>query len=258
MLKEDIITGNAFRDICDDYIDDDKPYISLENKPKIIFLKTDWIEIFKEKVLPKIDYQFKLVTHNADRPAPSGNFDLLDDKRLIKWFGMNCNAAHPKLQPIPIGIANEKWPHGDKNTLLDIINSNICIEKLVYANFDISTNYKERSRISQLLNEKQFVDYDRQKHSFKTYLQTLKTYKYVISPPGNSIDCHRVWEALYLGVIPIIEANNTMSYFYDLPILVVDSFSELTVELLENQYTILTTRNKSKKLFSHYSNMIKT
>ena len=215
MLREEIITGNAFKNICDDFLDEEKPYIDITKKPKSIFLKTDWIELFKSKVLPKIDYQFKLVTHNADRPAPSGNFDLLEDKRLVKWFGMNCQIKHPKLQPIPIGIANEKWTHGNKDVLLKVINSNIEHEKLIYANFDITTNYSERSRVNNQLCNMNFIDYDTNKYNFETYLQKLKTYKFVISPPGNSVDCHRVWESIYLDVIPIIERDTAMEYFYD-------------------------------------------
>jgi hypothetical protein len=151
MLKKNIITGNAFRDICDDYIDEDKPYISIIDKPKTIFLKTDWIEIFKTKVLPFIDYRFKLITHNADRSAISGNLDLLEDNRLIKWYGMNVDVRHSKLQPIPIGIANEKWPHGDKDILLEVINSDINKCELVYSNFDISTNVSTRSEIFDII-----------------------------------------------------------------------------------------------------------
>ena len=40
--------------------------------------------------------------------------------------------------------------------------------------------------------------------SFENYLQKLSQYKYAICPPGNGIDCHRLWECLYLGVIPIL------------------------------------------------------
>jgi hypothetical protein len=40
--------------------------------------------------------------------------------------------------------------------------------------------------------------------NFGAYLQNLSTHKYAICPPGNGIDSHRIWEALYLGVIPIM------------------------------------------------------
>jgi hypothetical protein len=257
MLREEIITGNAFKNICDDFLDEEKPYIDITKKPKSIFLKTDWIELFKNKVLPKIDYQFKLITHNADRPAPSGNLDLLEDERLLKWYGMNCQIEHLKLQPIPIGIANEKWPHGNKDILIEVVNSNTVSDKLVYSNFDVSTNPQRRSDVVNILKEKKYIDHDTEKHNFKSYLQKLKAYKYVISPPGNSVDCHRVWESIYLGVIPIIERNIAMDYFYDLPILVVDNFSEITEDLLISSIEYINTNKfKLKSKFTFYSKLI--
>jgi hypothetical protein len=258
MLKKDIITGNAFRDICDDYIDEDKPYISIIDKPKIIFLKTDWIEIFKLKVLPFIDYSFKLITHNADRSAVSGNLDLLEDSRLIKWFGMNVDIIHPKLQPIPIGIANEKWPHGNKDVLLKVINENNEKKNLVYCNFDITTNFNKRNNTINLLksNTHQYIDFESSKLSFESYVRKLSTYKFTISPPGNSIDCHRIWESIYLGVIPVVEKHSALEYWYDLPILFVESFELLNEKLLHEQYDAIVNRSNEKAFFNHYKKII--
>jgi hypothetical protein len=58
--------------------------------------------------------------------------------------------------------------------------------------------------------------------------------KFVISPPGNGIDCHRTWEALYMGCIPIVIKNDIYDNWSDLPILQVESYSQLTNETLEN------------------------
>jgi len=256
MNKEDIITGNAFKNLADDFLDEEKTYIDITKKPKIIFLKTDWIELFKMKVLPKINYKFKLITHNSDRSAPSGSIDLLNDSRLIKWYGMNCHFNHPKLQPIPIGIANEKWPHGNKDVLLEVIRADISKTKLCYSNFDLTTNHIRRPEIFQIIQTKDFIDIDTQKHNYKDYLTKLKSYKYVISPPGNSIDCHRVWEAIYLEVIPIVEKHLAMDYFYDLPILFVNSFNEITEEFLIKNYSSTLQTSKTLAFMQFYKNTI--
>lgn len=256
MTKEDIITGNAFKSIANDFLDEEKTYIDISKKPKIIFLKTDWIEIFKQKVLPHIDYNFKLITHNADRPAPSGNIDLLEDSRLIKWYGMNCQIRHSKLQPIPIGIANEKWPHGNKDVLLEVINTDTPKTNLCYNNFDLTTNHIRRPEIFKIIQTKDFIDIDPVKHSYKDYLTKLKSYKYVISPPGNSVDCHRIWEAIYLDVIPIVEKHLAMEYFYDLPILFVESFSLITKDFLDEHLLGLKQNKNVKANLSHYKNLL--
>eukprot|EP00040_Diaphanoeca_grandis_P011170 m.57229 g.57229 ORF g.57229 m.57229 type:complete len:347 (+) comp22350_c0_seq1:495-1535(+) len=36
------------------------------------------------------------------------------------------------------------------------------------------------------------------------YLETLATYAFVLSPPGNGYDCFRTWEVLAVGSIPIV------------------------------------------------------
>ena len=256
ITKEDMITGNEFKKIADDFLDEEKTFLDMAKKPKVIFLKTDWIEIFKNKILPKIDYQFTLITHNADRPAPSGNLDLLNDDRLIKWYGMNCDIIHPKLQPIPIGIANEKWAHGNKEQLLEVINTNIEKKNLCYSNFDLNTNTLRRPQIFEIIKTKSFIDLESQKLNFKDYLTKLKSYKYAISPPGNSIDCHRIWECLYLGVIPIVEKHLALEFFYDLPILFVNSFEEVTEELLNKEYLNLKLKNTQVSNFKFYKKMI--
>ena len=49
---------------------------------------------------------------------------------------------------------------------------------------------------------------------------------FVPSPAGNGIDCHRTWEAIYLGAVPVV----LKSEFYgreDWPVLVVDNWSDL-------------------------------
>ena len=76
--------------------------------------------------------------------------------------------------------------------------------------------------------------------SIFTKIKELSTYKFAISPDGNGIDCHRVWECIYVGCIPILKNNNIMfDFFKDLPILWVDNFSIVTETFLLEQYKIL-------------------
>ena len=36
---------------------------------------------------------------------------------------------------------------------------------------------------------------------------------FIISPPGNGIDTHRVWETIYAGSYPVVEKNLSMNSF---------------------------------------------
>jgi len=48
------------------------------------------------------------------------------------------------------------------------------------------------------------------------------------------MDCHRTWEALCLGAIPILKAPDFRQMFEDLPVLIVNEWTEITRELLDN------------------------
>ena len=68
------------------------------------------------------------------------------------------------------------------------------------------------------------------------YINDLSSYKFAISPQGNGVDCHRTWECLYLGVIPIVENSISMSFFQELPILFVDNYDIITEDFLHKKY----------------------
>ena len=69
------------------------------------------------------------------------------------------------------------------------------------------------------------------------YFDELPSYKFVISPEGNGIDCHRHYEALMAGCIPIMEDNPLIKEKYKgLPILYTRDYSEITTEYLDQKY----------------------
>lgn len=69
------------------------------------------------------------------------------------------------------------------------------------------------------------------------YFVTLPSYKFVVSPEGNGIDCHRHYEALIAGCIPIVERNESIERKYEgCPILYTHDYSEITPEYLEAKY----------------------
>lgn len=70
------------------------------------------------------------------------------------------------------------------------------------------------------------------------YFDLIPQYKFVFSPEGNGIDCHRHYEALIAGTIPIIEHNDIIKEKYKgCPILYTTDYSECTHEFLEQKYT---------------------
>ena len=71
----------------------------------------------------------------------------------------------------------------------------------------------------------------------KDYFEKLPDYKFVISPEGNGIDCHRHYEALIAGCIPIIERNLlTEEKYKGLPILYTTDYKEINENYLNKVY----------------------
>lgn len=66
---------------------------------------------------------------------------MLDDEKLIAWFAMNIdiNYSHPKLHPIPIGIAYSIWHNNGSSEILkkvlDAVAAGIQKKQLLYVNY---------------------------------------------------------------------------------------------------------------------------
>jgi hypothetical protein len=69
------------------------------------------------------------------------------------------------------------------------------------------------------------------------YFTEIAKYRFVISPEGNGIDCHRHYEALMAKCIPIVEDSPLIRAKYgNAPILYTRDYSEITQEYLEQKY----------------------
>lgn len=113
-------------------------------------------------------------------------------------------------------------------------------EKLVLCAISQTTDSRRRPtgiNRKQILNNLQKNRIQNIELEQGTYFSLLPSYKFVISPEGNGIDCHRHYEALLAGCIPIIEYNNQIQDKYKgLPILYTKDYSEITLDYLEQKY----------------------
>lgn len=220
----DFITGNKFKKICNYSLDEFGFNIlsePKENEILKIFVKIDYVHSF---FTTRQQRSYILYTHNGDLPVDDNYLRYLDDPYLLKWYGQNIMTIHPKLKSIPIGIANEKWIHGNETIFNEVLNKNIKKERLIYVNFDVNTNKCERNYCISELNKKGLFMGD--KLPFKEYLEELSKSYFVVSPNGNGIDCHKTWEALYLKTIPIVTNSTNIDFYKDFPIIVINDWSE--------------------------------
>lgn len=228
------ITGNKFKSISNFYLDEFGFGCLREpgnNEIPKFFVKTDYIDSFFSKVKPNFPYI--LLTHNSDYHINSNHFNFLNDTFLIKWFAQNVDFSHPKLFSIPIGIANEKWEHGNLEVLEKIINENNVKENLIYTNFSIHTNYKERTHCYNQISK--FGIQMSQRKDFETYLREVSTSYFVISPNGNGVDCHKTWESLYLKSIPIVTESLNINFYKNFPIVIIKNWSDFDINYFNKE-----------------------
>ena len=204
------ISGDSFIAIADCAVlkSSSEPLV-LRNKIKkeIIFIEIDCL---KDKAILDLALSYKkVILHNSDNP-PSLKIQERFINKNIKVFSTNVKYKKNKIYPIPIGLENA---HYDQNgsvkyfNSLNIANINKNKRNLILVSFQIHNKkrkiYNDRLKKFNLKN-----NFNLKKHIYRDLL--AKSY-FVLSPPGNGVDCHRTWEAIYHNAIPVIEKKD---YFF--------------------------------------------
>lgn len=70
----------------------------------------------------------------------------------------------------------------------------------------------------------------------QTHYRRMSRSRFVVSPHGVGLDSYRTYEALYLGSYPIVKKSSLDEMYKGLPVLIVDSWSEITPKLLDATY----------------------
>ncbi len=241
------ITGNGFRNIANFAYDQ---FTDLNPKDvmfgDVVFVRIDALKEFWHDIHPRIEAPYVLVSHNEDGSVGPEYAPYIDDK-IIHWYSQNLCFKHSKATPLPIGIQNFPVKHPENfiqpylKFLKDTQGSDETMRKkdrILFA-FTVGTDIPERldaraasdrSNISDWIIEPRIAHY-----------KTLATYKFMASPRGAGMDCHRTWEALHFRVIPILLRSQFSEQLLQLgfPLLLIDDWSDIvdmTPEFLADYY----------------------
>jgi hypothetical protein len=232
------IGGDTFRALADHVYDETKETdLTLLNYGETVYVKPDKFGQFFTNTFNSIRTPFVIVSHNSDYNAPAGYKQYLNDPKLLAWFAVNPDLKnHTKLIPTPLGVANRHLIHGNIDHLTNaFLNhrkpwSNRSI--FLYVSFLIENNRVQREKaLAQALLIKD-AKIQKEKVPFEMYLQQLGDAKFILSPPGNGRDCHRTWEALLMGAVPIVLPSEIDPLFDQLPVIIINDWSQLTENLL--------------------------
>jgi hypothetical protein len=273
-----IITGEKFQNLCDHHISKDehkKFELQVDNhidvdkfdftdfdNDELVYCNSSLLNAGKPKLIESKLYEkleqfknpFELVLHNSDQNFGEKQLKYLDIPNCKKIYTQNMNVVHDDVIPLPIGIANSFWKWGNLDIFDEVLNTDIDTKSnFIYANFTKTGGVRDENRLECYENivsqNIPFVE----NLEYRDYLNKLKTYKYCVSPQGNGIDCHRMWEALYLKVVPICIRSILVECFAKLfPIYIIEDWDDLDIGDLEKQYDNFTWESYELLDFNNY------
>ena len=185
--------------------------------------------------LQTIETPFRLYFHNSDCGFHSHHTSIFSIiPNVTKIFTQNLETEPTdKLKPLPIGIANSMYAHGNLNSWSEILRTSSFFEKTgkVYSQFSVDTNVIKRKKCLDIILGKGVVT--QPSCAYSDYLKLLSTFEFAICPEGNGIDTHRFWECLYLKTVPICLKNHLTEYVsYFFPVVLLDSWEDLDITQL--------------------------
>lgn len=244
----DYITVDKWYDVCDMKF----PHVGVVDYVPAINVKHNQIKDYFQWTRDTGQRSVMVSNHGVRTFKKCGNIP----EEVVHIFAKNSIINRPRVSAIPVGIAESFCNHGN----LDILESERLkpqhIDNLMLCCFSEKTN---RSRVG-LKDKFRNLSWCTclGKMRFSTYVQLVHSHLFVLSPRGSGIDCHRTWESLYLGAIPIVEDNPLYDHFDDLPIVRVKSYDYIDESLLiENLHLINNTSwNWDKITFKYWDSMI--
>lgn len=196
--------------------------------------------------LPSLRHPIVIVSTDGDNVVPgelpAETVEAILEHPLVRaWYTQNWDGtAHPKLHPIPIGLdlhsRRSVWNLcGWWGSLLmkTIARLSAPIEKrsgevLLDAHFQVTDfDRGQRVRLRQLMEGCPDCHILDGRLTRPQVWREYSRHRFVLSPAGQGLDCHRTWEALLLGAIPIVQRSSLDPLFSGLPVALVDDWEEV-------------------------------
>jgi hypothetical protein len=233
---------------------------SMEQRENMsVYVCSHLLRTFVNTYLPRIRVHFYLVSGDSDLEVPSEALNdtefrlLVTNDNLVCWYAQNMTIPDfPKIRNLPIGLdyhtigsCPDHWwkMHTEGHTPPDQETALTSIalaakpfherERRIFSNVHLSPDrYGQRMSATETIPAHLLVKTPQHLSRTQTWKKNTE-YSFVLSPYGNGFDCHRTWEALCLGAIPIVKAPQFNRLFEDLPVLNVNSWTDITEELLD-------------------------
>lgn len=224
------------------------------NRVPSIYVPSDGITYFAQYIIPNINTPFILISGDSDLPINLASLGdkliaLLQNHLLLAWYAQNRDFDHPKLHSLPIGInLHNLWsnplqwgggfilPTIQELQIQTIAHSaSPLIERIprIFCNWHFSIDRADRRQCYGEIDHSVCYFQPKPLSSAQTW-ELQSQYQFVLSPHGAGLDCHRTWEAMLLGCIPIVKEAKLNDLFTDLPVVVVRNWGDINAAFLSS------------------------
>ena len=235
-----VLTRDSWREWCDTvfWCDEGPQGNRVFQSGDVVFCKIDAVLFFFER-LRLTRKRIVLVTGEGDFSCDTFRQNFLP-ANVVRWFATNVTASHPRVTAYPLGFGSPRSSVTlSAGEILKGRAAGMPRDLWLYVNFRPDTNPAVRQPV--------FVDFQNRSKADEwitfqpptghgtnaEFLEALVRHRFVLCPPGNGVDTHRMWEALLAGAVPVVLRSQAMEPFAHLPVLFVEDFRDITRDLLE-------------------------
>ena len=194
---------------------------------------------------------------------------VIKNDNLKRWYIQNLHVDHPKLIHLPIGqdyhtmhLQSNAWgvtgkytPFYQENFIENILINSPDLqnrELKAHCNWHFALNRGDRKECFNSIDRSCCYFEPKRANRFDTW-KTQSKMSFVVSPFGGGPDCHRTWEAIALGCIPILKKSPLSPVFEGLPCVFVHDWREVNTQFLQNSLdSILNKTYNFSRMFLQY------
>ncbi len=211
---------------------------------------------FVKNFLGKLCHKIILYSGDSDETISIDHItkQIIESDYITHWYSQNCVFTHEKVTHLPIGMdyhtllershswGPQQYPIDQEKDILQL--ESVQQVNKCYSNWHFHLERGDRREAFQKI-PKDLIYYEPCEIPRLESHKKNKKFKFVASPGGGGPDCHRTWESLALGCIPIIKRCGLEDGLFDgLPVLLIDDWNDITQELLDG----FTTQGSLEKL----------
>lgn len=247
---DQFITGERLEALCDIDTEKDENFEETIRGRRegvlTVFAQTHELKHVVPKLAAITDKTFIVVSQNSDGGVHYGipkrwydcQWKPVDN--IFHWFCQNCDVDEYNVSPIPIGMENEHIFNTTTEVKFKVLvewnAKHVDKQDKLFLCFRTGTNPTERERALSIFKGKPWTTYQEGENGRQwvaSYFESMAKHKFVLCPEGNGMDTVRMWECLYMGLIPVVKPRVFVKEFASaLPIFIVNKWEDVTIETL--------------------------